>query len=218
MIYVLNNDLENFKIELRNQEKKDKTIKQYAQYIEEFLNYTKVCQKEDITKQVLIDYKAHLKEEHKEKLNSINIKIIILNKFITFIGMGTDMKLKQEKQQKQTTLENVLSIKEYQHLRDYAKEHNQWQLYYLMGTLCGTGIRVSELQYITVEAVKKQEAIITNKGKARYIPIQNTVKKELIEYCKDNGINEGIIFKSKQGKPLDNSYIWRQLQNLARKS
>lgn len=71
---------------------------------------------------------------------------------------------------------------------------------------------------MTVEAVKRQEADIYSKGKLRKIPIQDKVKKELLQYCKDYNITEGIIFKSRNGKPLDNAYIWKQLQRLARTS
>lgn len=208
-------DLENFKQDLRHQEKKEKTIKQYSNYINDFIEATQIKNKEDITKQMLIDYKEQLKNRHNGNLNSINIKILIINKFITYLELPKELKLKQEKQQKQTTLENVLTPKEYEHLREYAKSHNQDQLYYLMGTLEGTGIRISELQYITVEAVKKQEADIYNKGKLRKIPIQDKVKKELLQYCKEQGITEGIIFKSRNNNPLDNAYIWKQLQKLA---
>lgn len=214
MIYE---DLENFKQDLRHQEKKEKTIKQYSNYLMDLIEATHIEKKEDITKQMLIDYKEQLKEKHNGNLNSINIKILIINKFITYLDLPKELKLKQEKQQKQTTLENVLTPKEYDHLRDYAKTHNQERLYYLMGTLEGTGIRISELQYITLEAVKKQEADIYNKGKLRKIPIQDKVKKELLQYCKEQGITEGIIFKSRNGNPLDNAYIWRELQALAGK-
>lgn len=208
-------DLEAFKQDLKNQEKKDKTIKQYSNYITDFIETMQIKSKEDITKEKLIEYKEQLTKKHKGNLNSINIKILILNKFITYLQLPKEMKLKQEKQQKQSTLENVLTSKEYEHLREYAKSHRQDQLYYLMGTLEGTGIRISELKYITLEAVKKQEADIINKGKLRKIPIQDRVKKELLQYCKDEGITEGIIFKSRNGNPLDNAYIWKQLQKLA---
>ena len=208
-------DLETFKKDLKNQEKKDKTIKQYSNYITDFIETTQIKSKEDITKEKLIKYKEQLTQKHKGNLNSINIKVLILNKFITYLRLPKEMKLKQEKQQKQSTLENVLTPKEYEHLREYAKSHKQDQLYYLMGTLEGTGIRISELKYITLEAVKKQEADIINKGKLRKIPIQDRVKKELLQYCKDEGITEGIIFKSRNGNPLDNAYIWKQLQKLA---
>lgn len=135
MIY---NDLEEFKQELRNQEKKEKTITQYSNYINDLIEAKEIKSKEDITKEMLIDYKEQLKERHNNNLNSVNIKILIINKFITYLGLPKELKLKQEKQQKATTLENVLTEKEYNHLRDYAKEHRQDQLYYLMGTLEGT--------------------------------------------------------------------------------
>lgn len=76
-------------------------------------------------------------QKHDGNLNSVNIKILIINKFITYLKLPSELKLKQEKQQKQTTLENVLTPKEYDHLREYAKEHNQMQLYYLMRNVRG---------------------------------------------------------------------------------
>lgn len=135
MIY---DDLEDFKQMLISQEKKEKTINQYCNYIIDFIEETKIKNKEDITKEILIDYKEQLKKKHNNNLNSVNIKVLIINKFITFLELPKELKLKQEKQQKATTLENVLTEKEYNHLRDYAKEHNQERLYYLMGTLEGT--------------------------------------------------------------------------------
>lgn len=135
MIY---DDLEDFKQMLISQEKKEKTINQYCNYIIDFIEETKIKNKEDITKEILIDYKEQLKKKHNNNLNSVNIKVLIINKFITFLELPKELKLKQEKQQKATTLENVLTEKEYNHLRDYAKEHNQDRLYYLMGTLEGT--------------------------------------------------------------------------------
>lgn len=218
MAKMIYDDLKRFEQELQNQEKKQKTITQYSNYLTDLIETMQIKEKDDITKQMLIDYKDKLTKKHNGNLNSINIKILIINKFITFLELPKELKLKQEKQQKQTTLENVLTPKEYDHLREYAKSHNQMQLYYLMGTLEGTGIRISELQYITLEAVKKQEADIINKGKLRKIPIQDRVKKELLQYCKDEGITTGIIFKSRNNNPLDNAYIWKQLQKLARTS
>jgi len=134
MIYE---DLEAFKQDLINQEKKEKTIKQYSNYITDLIETMQIKKKEDITKQMLIDYKEQLTKKHKGNRNSINIKILIINKFITYLQLPKELKLKQEKQQKQTTLENVLTAKEYDHLREYAKSHNQMQLYYLMRNVRG---------------------------------------------------------------------------------
>ena len=134
MIYE---DLEAFKQDLINQEKKEKTIKQYSNYITDLIETMQIKNKEDITKQMLIDYKEQLAKRHKGNRNSINIKILIINKFITYLQLPKELKLKQEKQQKQTTLENVLTPKEYDNLREYAKSHNQMQLYYLMRNVRG---------------------------------------------------------------------------------
>ena len=89
-------DLENFKQDLRHQEKKEKTIKQYSNYINDFIDATQIENKEDITKQMLIDYKEQLKDRHNGNLNSINIKILIINKFITYLELPKELKLKQE--------------------------------------------------------------------------------------------------------------------------
>lgn len=129
---MIKEDLEAFKQELKNQEKKNKTIKQYSNYIEDLIDQMQIKDKEDITKEMLIEYKDKLMQMHNGNLNSVNIKILIINKFITYLGLPQELKLKQEKQQKQTTLENVLTYKEYEHLREYAKSHRQEQLYYLM--------------------------------------------------------------------------------------
>ena len=209
--------IKEFKQELINEEKKENTIKQYMNYIYEFIEHTKITAPEEITKEMLIDYKEHLKEIH-PKESSINIKIIIINKFIMFLELDDKMKLKQIKVQKKTTLENVLNEKEYNRLLEWALKLNRPRMYYLMETLAGTGIRISELQYITVEAVKKGNADFFNKGKKRPVPIKNSLQKDLKRYCEEAGITEGIIFKSRSGNPLDDSYVWRQLQDIAGKA
>lgn len=215
---MINEDLEKFKIELKEQEKKDTTIKQYESYIKEFIDYTKITNKSEISKEMLIDYKDHLKEIHGDKISSINIKIIILNKFLTFLELPSNYKLKLLKEQKQTTLENVLSYEQYLRLLEWAKKLNKMQLYYLMETLEGTGIRISELKFVTYDAVKKGCIDITNKGKSRKVPIRKSLQKELLKYCKDADIEAGAIFITKKGKVLDRSYIWKELQDLTGKA
>ena len=115
-------------------------------------------------------------------------------------------------------VENVLNEKEYNRLLEWALKLNRPRMYYLMETLAGTGIRISELEYITVEAVKKGNADFYNKGKKRPVPIKNSLQKDLKRYCEEANITEGIIFKSRQGNPLDDSYVWRQLQDIAGKA
>ena len=86
-------------------------------------------------------------------------------------------------------------------------------MYYLMQTLAETGVRISELQHITVEAVKKGYTVFDSKGTVeRTAFINKRLKKELMNYCKEYNITNGIIFKSKNGKPLDKAYIYKELQ------
>lgn len=84
----------------------------------------------------------------------------------------------------------------------------------MIQTICGTGIRVSELQYLTVEAVKKGEAIVSCKGKTRKIFVVSKLQKKLLAYAKRNNIESGMLFITKSGKPLDRTNIWREMKKL----
>lgn len=211
---MIKDNLKDFLISAEKEELKEKTIKQYNRYINEFIEYTKIKNKEEITKDLMITYKEHLREIH-PKESSINNKIVVLNKFITFLELPEETRLKQYKLQKKTTLENVLTQTDYERLLRMAQKKGKIRMYYLQKTLAGTGIRIDELQYITVEAVNKGSTKVDNKGKIRTIIISKKLAKELKQYCKDNNIVSGIIFKSRNGNPLDEAYIWRELQWIA---
>lgn len=209
--------IEAYKTELRLAEKKEKTIKQYEGYIQEFINYADIKTKEDITKEALIDFKTYLQDNY--KVNTVNIKITIINAFISNMGLDSTYKLKNLKKQQKTTLENVLSQNDYERLLRIAKAKNKTTMYYLMQTLAEIGIRISELQYITVEAVKKGVAVFDSKGTVeRKAFINKRLQKELLKYCKEKGINTGIIFISRNGNPLDEAYIYKEIQYIARTS
>ena len=213
----INEYIEEYKTNLKLSEKPEKTIKQYVSYIEEFIKYTNkdIQTKKDITKEDLINFKEYMQEKY--KVNTVNIKITILNSFIDFLGLDHSYKLKHLKQQQKATLENVLTPTDYERLLRIAKARNKITMYYLMETLAEVGIRISELQYITVEAVKKGVATFNSKGTVeRKAFINKKLQKELLTYCKDTGITKGTIFVSKNGNPLDEAYIYRQIQYIAR--
>lgn len=216
MVKTINEYIEDYKTDLKLSEKKEKTINQYVGYIEEFLNYTEeeIKLKEDITKEDLISFKEYT--QNKYKVNTVNIKITILNSFIDFIGLDNSYKLKHLKKQQKATLENVLTQKDYERLLRIAEARNKTVMYYLMETLAEMGIRISELQYVTVEAVKKGVAVFDSKGTVeRKAFINKKLKKELLKYCNDNNITTGIIFKSRNGNPLDEAYIYKEIQWIA---
>ena len=99
---------------------------------------------------------------------------------------------------------------------DAAMSKNNERLYMLMQTICSSGIRVSELQYVTVEAVKIRKAIINCKGKMRIVILPEKLCKMLIEYAKNKGIKSGALFVTRTGKPLDRSTIWKMMKSLCK--
>ena len=210
---MIENDILNFIEQCKNEELSEKTLTKYNRDINEFIQTANIKTKEDITKDKLIEYKDNL--INKSKTSTVNNKIIIINKFLTFLFNNKDYNLKQIKTQNKFEVDNILSKTDYDRLLKWAIKLNKMVMYYLMRTLAGTGIRISELQYITVEAVKKGKTEIYNKGKKRPVYIKETLQKDLKRYCKDKGIDKGIIFKSRSGNPLDNAYIYKEIQYIA---
>lgn len=211
---MIEDNIKEYKDSLKLSEKEENTINQYEGYLKEFIEYANIKRKEDITKEKLIEFKEYMQEKY--KTNTINIKITVINAFITFIGLDSSYKLKHLKKQQKATLENVLTQTDYERLLRIAKVKNKKVMYYIMETLEETGIRISELEHITVEAVKKGEAVFDSKGTVeRKAFINKKLQKELLKYCKEEGIKTGIIFKSRNGNPLDSAYIYKEIQWIA---
>ena len=103
---------------------------------------------------------------------------------------------------------------EYEALIHVAKKNQNEKLSLIIQTICGTGIRVSELAYITVDAVRKGEAIVSCKGKTRKVFIVSALRKKLHRYVNEQGIATGMIFVTKTGKAINRSNIWRGMKNL----
>jgi len=113
-------------------------------------------------------------------------------------------------------VEKELTKEEYMRLLDASKEQEQLNL--VIQTICGTGIRISELKYFTVEAVKTAEVNVLCKGKSRPILVPKKLCKLLLKYATDRGIKEGSIFVTRSGKNLDRSNIWTQMKKLCEKA
>lgn len=99
-----------------------------------------------------------------------------------------------------------------------AKQKGNERLNLLIQTICCTGIRVSELQFITVEAVKNSEAIVSLKGKTRTVFIIKDLKQKLLRYVAEQKIESGMIFITRSGKPMSRTNIWREMKNLCAKA
>ena len=99
-----------------------------------------------------------------------------------------------------------------------AKHKRNKRLNLILQTICGTGIRVSELQYITVEAVKHGEAVVNCKAKTRTIFIVKELKQKLLRYAAEQGIKSGMIFVTRTGKPISRTNIWREMKALCKEA
>ncbi|MCD8181583.1 MAG: tyrosine-type recombinase/integrase [Firmicutes bacterium] len=163
-----------------------------------------------LDKAAAMEYKARLTETHAAR--SVNAAVAGLNKFFDFLCRA-DCRLKPEKIQAQMFADETkeLTEAEYKRLLKAAKGNDR--LYHILIAFAGTGIRVSELQFITVEAAKAREAIIKNKGKTRTILIEGTLARELENYAKKRGIKSGAIFITRTGKPLCRTSIWREMKS-----
>lgn len=207
---ITNNLINQFKNHLISEEKSQATLEKYIRDITAFMVWLN-CR--EVTKTVVIEYKNTIIESYAPA--SANSMLSSINSFFMYMEWY-DCKVKTFKIQKQifANKDKELTKSEYEKLLRAAKNKNNEKLYLLMQTICGTGIRVSELRFITAESVSKGQATISCKGKMRVVMIPYQLCKALKHYLKEQGIVKGSVFVSKNGKPLDRSNIWKMLKNL----
>ena len=195
---------------LAYEEKSPSTIKQYRRDI---LSFFACLGNEPVTKERVIQYKNKLSEKYRPA--SVNAKIAALNSFFSYIELP-QLRVKQLKIQRNTfsSQKKELRKAEYMRLVETAKHKGDEKLALMLQTICGTGIRVSELQFITAEAVNIGQAAICLKGKNRSVVISGKHRKFLREYMRKNRIAAGPVFVTRNGRPVDRSYIWKMMKAL----
>ena len=203
--------IQNFKKYLKEEEKSKNTIEKYMRDVWEFTTYMNGA---EITKESVIAYKDKLISKN-YAVRSINSMLASLNSLFSFLNW-MDCRVKSIKLQRQIYCpeEKELTKAEYMRLVNAAKQKGNERLNLILQTICGTGIRVSELQYITVEAVKNREAIVSLKGKTRSVFIVKELKKKLLRYAAEQGITSGTIFITRTGRPMSRTNIWREMKSL----
>ncbi len=199
-----------FEVELRNDEKSDNTIEKYLRDVGCFSTF---AGEGIIDKALVLEYKAQIEKEY--ALASANSMLAAINSFFKFVGWY-DCCVKQFKVQRKTycSEESELTKQEYIALVRTAEHKKNERLSLLIQTICGTGIRVSELEFITVDAIKRGEADVSCKGKSRKVFIVKDLCKKLQRYAKEHNITSGAIFITKTGKPMNRSNIWREMKSL----
>ena len=203
--------IEKFRTYLCEEEKSENTKEKYIRDVRAFAEY---IGGKEITKETVIAYKQSL-IDNGYAVKSINSMLASINSLFSFLGWY-ELRVKSLKVQQQIFCpeEKELTRAEYERLcRTAERKHNE-RLNLILQTICGTGIRVSELQFITAEAVRKGEATVSLKGKTRTIIVTKNLQKKLLRYIAEQKIKTGSVFVTKTGKPMSRTNIWREMKNL----
>ena len=204
------NEIEKFEIILRDEERAEKTVEKYVRDVKRFLDF---ASGREICRSLVLEYKRYLVENY--RASSAGSMISSLNAFFKRLE-HCELCVKAVKIQRSIFLskDSELTVAEYKRLIRTAKESGKHRLYLILQTLASTGIRISELRFITVEALDSECAVISMKGKLRVVLLPTALCRALMAYTVKENIKSGSVFVSKNGNPLDRSNICSQMKKL----
>lgn len=202
--------IDNYIVYLKEQERAKQTIQKYTH---DLLALADFLPNQELTKGALLSWKEYLVANYLPA--SVNTMLAVINGFLNFMNWH-DLKIKPLKIQREifSVSEKELTKAEYLRLVQTAKTKGKERLSLVLQTICATGIRVSELKWITAEAVQKGYTQVVCKNKRRTIFLPEKLCKILKIYLKKQKRTTGPIFVTKTGKPLDRSNIWRDMKGL----
>ena len=209
---ITNEITKSFKDYLINEEKAVATVNKYLHDVRDFQIW---IGEQELCKKAVLAYKSYLCERYAPA--SVNATLSSLNSFFNFTECY-DLRVKKLKIQKQifASTDKELTKAEYDRLLQAAKQKKNERLYLLMQTICSTGIRVSEVRYVSVEAVMRGISEINCKGKRRQVFLPKQLCQILKQYIKERKIKSGAVFVTKNGNPLDRSNIWSDMKKLCK--
>ena len=202
--------IEEYKNYLVEEEKSSVTIEKYIRDINTFEEWS---DGREITKTLVLEYKNILVQQYAPA--SVNSILSSLNGYFGYIERY-DLKVKNLKVQRQIFCqsEKELTKAEYERLLKAAKSKKNERLYLIMQTICGTGIRVSELKYVDVNSVMAGQAQVRLKGKIRMVILPKELCVLLKKYIKEKHITSGSVFVTRKGQPVDRHSIWKSMKQL----
>lgn len=208
---ITNEQIRSFALHLHEDEKSEATVEKYTRDVSAFSSFLR---ERELTKQEVMEYKKQISENYAPA--SVNSMLVSINSFLDFIGFH-DFRVKLLKIQRQMFVseKKELTAAEYRRL---LKAAQGTRLALVIQTICETGIRVSELEFITVEAVECGRAVVDCKNKTRVILIPTALRKILLQYIKKTGVKAGSVFVTKTGKKLNRSNIWRDMKALCERA
>lgn len=204
--------IQEYAVFLREQERSGATIQKY---VHDLTSLSVFLAGRPVSKGLLLEWKESLIGKY--AATSVNAKLSAVNGFLTFCGLR-EWRLRKLRIQKALFLSEgkELTKAEYVRLVKAAERAENDRLSLVIQTICATGIRVSELRFITVETVRTGRAEVSNKGKRRIVFLPDKLRKLLRGYLKRRRITAGEVFVSRNGRPLNRSNIWRDMKALCR--
>ena len=198
---------------LRLEERCEATIQKYVGAVMALFDF--LPPEKSVSRETLLAWKAEISA--KFSASGANVMISAVNRFCAFMAWA-DMRVRQIKVQRRIFRDQnrELTQAEYTRLLNAARSKGNLRLYYLMQTLASTGVRVSELRFVTVEALHSGQAVVDCKGKRHVIMIPQSLREKLLSYCEKAGVKSGSVFVTRNGKPLNRSNIWKELQGLCK--
>ena len=206
---IATTQIQEFANHLSREEKSDATQEKYLRDVQAFCVY---AGGQEITKELVVAWKKQL-INNGYAVRSVNSMLASVNSFLDFVDLSA-CKVKNIRAQQQTYCREDKELTKAEYLRLLAASKKNEQLNLVIQTICGTGIRVSELRYFTVEAIKHGEVTVDCKNKTRTILVPGKLKNVLLNYAKRYGITTGAIFVTRNGKPLNRSNIWAAMKRL----
>lgn len=205
--------LDHFELELKREEKSAGTIDNYLRHVRAFSDWLEGRQ---VTKQTAAGWKEYLIEKGYTPV-TVNTMLSAINTFFRIMGW-TECRVGFLKIQRRLfrSADRELSRSEYGRLVKAAQREGKTRMALILETICSTGIRVSELKYITMEAAKTGRADISLKGKVRVILMPKKLCRKLTEYAKKQKIASGEIFLTGNGKSINRKQIWSEMKTLAK--
>ena len=196
---------------LRIEERCEATVRKYVGAVMSLFRF--LPPEKTVTQELLLAWKAEISVRF--SASGANVMISAVNRFCAFMSWS-GFRIKQIKVQRRIfrDCDRELTRAEYMRLLNAARAKGNPRLYWLMQTLASTGIRVSELRFVSVESLHSGRAIVDCKGKRRVIMIPQKLREKLLSYCAETGVKSGSVFVTRSGKPLNRSNIWRELQGL----
>ncbi len=201
--------IEEFASYLCREEKSAATQEKYLRDVGSFCVF---ANDNEITKELVIAWKQDL-IANGYAVRSVNSMLASINSLLNFLDLP-GCKAKNIRAQRQTYCAEDKELTKAEYLRLLAASKKNEQLNLVLQTICGTGIRVSELRYFTVEAIRRGEVTVDCKSKTRTILVPGKLKNILLNYAKRQSIAGGAIFVTRTGKPLNRSNIWSAMKKL----